>query len=1020
MPYDRPFFIALVVFLHGCASDAGQPTGDSSNPFAATEEVARYMAEFEGRGAQTDDSQPTPPEEGLQSFSFPADLALDLLASEPLVRQPVEVNFDQRGRLWVVQYDQYPYPAGLKVTGYDYHLRAQFDKVPAPPPTGTKGADKITLLEDTDGDGRFDKATDAITGLNIATGVTWGRGRIWVLNPPYLLAYPDPDSDGFPNGDPVVHLQGFGLEDTHAVANSLRWGPDGWLYGAQGSTTTADISSSITKNVQFKGQGIWRYHPETEVFELFAEGGGNTFHLEIDDKGRIYSGHNGAESRGQYYKQGAYYKKNWGKHGALTNPYSFGFFPHMALRGERLRFTHAFIRYGGHTLPERYQDALIGINPLHNFLQVSEFESIGSTFGNIDRERVLESTDHWFRPVDIQAGPDGGVYLADWYDSRLSHVDPRDTWHRASGRLYRLRNKIPPTDPIPDFSQLSSEELTRILGHPNRWWRQQALRQFGDRKDQKILPQLKSILTQQTGQIALEALWAIHLSGGFDDETALTGIHHTDPFVRMWSVRLQGDRRTATARVAKELATQARIEPHPEVRSQFASSAKRFPTDIALPILEGLLHAESENDDPHNSLLTWWALEAKAGADPMKVLELFNTPASWQSPIARQVLLERLMQRYIMGGTPEDLQAATALLGNAPSAGSARPLLTGLAEGLRGRELADLPPELTRLAQQYQVELGQNTLIVALRQGSSQALEQAVTTLANPQTDRLEKLAIIEVLGETDYPSAVSAMLKIVGDNSSSPGLRQAALLALRRYPDEEIGSEVAGWYPDRLRADPAVRAAGQELLVSRPKWAKILLNMIVETRQIRADDIPIEMAQRLLLLNDPEISATTRENWPAVVPVTSEEKNQRIRQYKQLIAGSKGNAASGKMLFAEYCGTCHRLFDEGKDIGPDLTGYDRRNLDYLLLHIVDPNADIREGYVNYSVTTTDGRYLSGTLADQTAHRIRLRSLSGEESELSKEQIQEMAALPVSIMPERLLMGLTKEELRDLFAYLMH
>ena len=205
------------------------------NLLAATSNIAEFMEQFEGRGQQSDQSSLPNIEASLAQFQTASDLQIDLVLAEPLVNQPVEINFDHRGRLWVVQYGQYPYPKDLKVTSIDHHIRMTFDKKPEPPPMGAKGADKITVYEDTDGDGTLDTAIDAITGLNIATSVCWGRGQIWVLNPPYLLAYPDPDGDGLPDGDPIVHIDGFGLEDTHAVANSLRWGPDGWLYGAQGS-----------------------------------------------------------------------------------------------------------------------------------------------------------------------------------------------------------------------------------------------------------------------------------------------------------------------------------------------------------------------------------------------------------------------------------------------------------------------------------------------------------------------------------------------------------------------------------------------------------------------------------------------------------------------------------------------------------------------------------------------------------------------------------------------------------------
>ncbi len=234
------------------------PDPNVSDRTAGNEEVARVIRQFKGKGRLTDDSLPTPPEQAVKKFQVQEGFEMQLLANEPTIEQPLFMTWDQRGRLWVVQYRQYPFPAGLKVVKYDQYLRAVFDKVPAPPPLGDKGLDKITVLEDTDGDGKFDKSKDVITGLNICSAVAVGHGGIWVLNPPYLLFYPDANGDDVPDGDPEVRLSGFGLEDTHSVANSLKWGPDGWLYGANGSTTTGTVSSDVTKNVAFQGQMIWR------------------------------------------------------------------------------------------------------------------------------------------------------------------------------------------------------------------------------------------------------------------------------------------------------------------------------------------------------------------------------------------------------------------------------------------------------------------------------------------------------------------------------------------------------------------------------------------------------------------------------------------------------------------------------------------------------------------------------------------------------------------------------------------
>ena len=203
-----------------------------------SEQVAEVMRSFEGRGTLSDGSEPTPPVAASHRFIPRDDIQIDLVLAEPQIEQPLSLAWDSKGRLWVVQYRQYQFPAGLKIVEYDNYLRARFDKVPAPPPEGVPGADVISVFEDTNGDGRLDSKKDVIAGLNIATSVAIGAGGLWVANPPYLLFYPDSDGDDVPDSDPIVKLAGFGIEDTHSVMNSLTWGPDGWLYGANGSTTT--------------------------------------------------------------------------------------------------------------------------------------------------------------------------------------------------------------------------------------------------------------------------------------------------------------------------------------------------------------------------------------------------------------------------------------------------------------------------------------------------------------------------------------------------------------------------------------------------------------------------------------------------------------------------------------------------------------------------------------------------------------------------------------------------------------
>ncbi|MFY8199986.1 MAG: PVC-type heme-binding CxxCH protein, partial [Pirellula staleyi] len=289
------------------------------------------------------------PAESSQLFSVSDQSVWKLLLAEPTIEQPLSATFDSRGRLWVVEYRQYPEPEGLKALSRDNFWRIVYDRMPLPPGHGgARGADRITIHEDQNGDGSFETHSTFVDGLNIATSVVPTSKGAWVLNPPYLLFFQDEDGDSQADGPPEVHLEGFGLEDTHSVVNSLCMGPDGWLYAAQGSTVTGAVKNYGSSELPIKtlGQAIWRYHPQSRKYEVFAEGGGNAFGVAMNDSGEIFSGHNGGDTRGFHYYQGGYYRKGFTKHGSLSNPNAFGYLNPMA-HPPIQRFTHTMLMMEG-------------------------------------------------------------------------------------------------------------------------------------------------------------------------------------------------------------------------------------------------------------------------------------------------------------------------------------------------------------------------------------------------------------------------------------------------------------------------------------------------------------------------------------------------------------------------------------------------------------------------------------------------------------------------------------------------
>jgi putative heme-binding domain-containing protein len=966
---------------------------------------------------------PTPalsPAKALSRFKFPDDIALDLVACEPVVRQPLYLTFDERGRMWVVQYIQYPFPAGLKVVSYDRYIRAVFDRVPPPPPNHFRGADRITIHEDVKGDGSFGKTKVYLDGLSIATAVLPGRGGVWVLNPPYLLFYPDTTRSDVAARKPEVHLSGFGLEDTHAVASSLTWGPDGWLYGAHGSTCTAKVKIEVSgspRTTNFLGQAIWRYHPETHRFELFAEGGGNTFGVVFDDKGRLYSGTNWGRFRGLHYVQGGYYVKGWGKHGPLTNPYAFGFLEHMPHTGDADRLTHTFLSYHGHALPQRYRGKFISVNALQKRLQVTRRESWHSTFRTHEEPFLVTTDDGWFRPVDIKSGPDGCLYVADLYERRINHVDPRDNWDRTTGRIYRVRPRDYKSGPPRDLGKLSSKELVALLAHPNRWHRDTALRLLGDRNDRSVVLALRRTLKAEAGQAALEALWAINLCGGFSNDVAEAALRHTSPHVRRWAVRLLGDAGKISRSLAARLAELAVHEPDAEVRSQLASSAKRLPAAAALPVVRALLARRDDLDDPHLPLLLWWALEPKTETDRDAVFDLFRDRAIWHLPLVKQVILSRLMQRYAAAGGRENFLTCARLLRLAPDGPSSQRLLAGLEKAFAGGSAAALPRELREAVARAWSADPAASLALGLRIGHPDAVKRALVLVADEKADTGRRLECVSILGEVDQPGCVPVLLQVLR-GSGAGRVRRETLAALQRYPDPRIPAAVLELYPARLPEANGVRRAAHDLLASRPAWSLLLLRAL-DAGKVNPRAVPQEVVQKMRLHEDKGVARLLAKHWGHVRPGTPEEKKKEMARVLKILVSGKGRAPAGKAVFTNLCAKCHKLFGEGGDVGPELTGYERDRAAYWLENIVDPSAVIREEYTTFVIRTTDGRTLTGVIAGQDKSVVTLRDQEGRTTRLARSRIEDMRASPVSLMPEGQLTTLKDQQVRDLFAYLM-
>jgi putative heme-binding domain-containing protein len=952
------------------------------------------------------------PEEARARMQVPAGFSVRVFASEPMVRQPVAACFDERGRMWVIEYLQYPNPAGLKPVSVDEYLRTEYDRVPPPPPKGPRGADRIKILEDTDGDGKADKCTTFVEGLNLASGLAVGHGGVFVGQAPYLLFYPDRDRDDRPDGDPEVLLTGFGLQDAHATVNSLMWGPDGWLYGAQGSTVTARI-----RGIEFQ-QGIWRYHPRTRRFELFAEGGGNTWGLDFDRQGNAFGSSNGSFVA-FHMVQGGYYWKGFAKHGPLHNPNTFGYFNCLEYLPPRLggHVTPGGIIYKGDSFPQEFRGAFIAGNLLSNAVYWHTLERKGSTFTARHGGTLIAANDTWFRPIDLLTGPDGSVFVVDWYDKRASHLDPRDNWDRSNGRIYKVvHNETASVEPF-DLAKLSSQELVALRTRPNDWWPDMARRLLAERRDATVIPPLRELLQADRDEsLALRDLWALDVSGGLDDDTARALLDHPVSAVRRWAIRRLGDDRRSSDALRIKLVDIASQESDVMVRSQLASSCQRWGPKDALPILERLVLRTQDAADPHIPLLLWWALEVQMRTDPGGAVDLVSSDSAQSSALVRDHLLERVARLLTARSTDSDFHACARLLDTALGPAQVARLVAGMEKGLEGRRLPAVPAPLVEpLKRLWSVpEPALAVVRLAVRLGSTEALERALEEARDRQRAEADRLTLIELVGQVDCEQSRSTLLELLG-RPESRAVELAVLNALGRFGQPEVAKAVLGRYSS-LR--PELRDRALDLLCSRRAWAALLLEAVGQGR-IPPKDLRIAQVLQVVKLNDQELKATVERVWGRVPGPGSPEKIRRIAEVRGMLPeGDKGSAVRGRLVFQQACAGCHRFFDEGAAIGPDLTGAERGNLDFLLTSLVDPSALVRKEFQAQTVATSDGRVLSGLVVEETGQSITLFDSKQQKVVVPRTLIEEQKPSSTSLMPEGLLDPLSEEQVRDLFKYL--
>lgn len=996
---------------------------------------------------QDREAQPMPAEQAARSIQLPPGFAAQVFASEPQVQNPIAMTWDPQGRLWIAE-------------NYTYAERSQrFDLTLR---------DRVIVLEDEDQDGRCDRRTVFTDRVQMLTSVEVGLGGVWLMCPPQLLFIPDRDHDLVPDGPAEVVLDGFTVakDNYHNFANGLRWGPDGWLYGRCGGSCPGRVGVPGTRpeaRVALEG-GIWRYHPTRRTFEVLAHGTTNPWGHDWNQWGEAFfvntvNGHLWHLIPGSHLKRPFTLDPN-------TRTYEL-----MDMHADHWHFDtgkswtdsrngaanalgggHAHMGtliYQGGRWPDSYSNRLLTVNLHGRRLNQERLERHGSGYLARHEPDFAVSQDDFFRGLDLRSGPHGDVFLIDWSDTGECHE--HTGVHRGSGRVFRLDLETP-EDPkhqaeprsLPNLYGRTPEQLVALHDHPNQWYVRQARLVLMERKGigtlqadalEKVRQGLLRRIRGADSRIACYALWTLHALGQAEPALLSELLSHENEHVRTWAVRLMTDdwllddvfgihpqRRDPAGDSSEAKATEATVtrlcrlaerEPSGLVRLALASTLSRLPAGERGKLAEVLMRRAGDAEDANLPLLVWYGLMPVVDHAPLALAEL-AVQSMWPKT-----------QRLIVRGLAEQLDRQPQALDRVLELASDRHrdserltnILQGIIDGLRGWSRAKQPKHWELFAEhlRQQADAQTKNLLRELQIvfGDGRALEEVRKIVVDSEAEIGLRRSALETLVRSPQGDIREICLGVLSD----PRLNVIAAQGLSRYGDAEVASELVKNYR-RFRSPQRSKVVA--LLSSQPTFAARLLDAI-EKNQIPAADVSPYDIRQIRSHNDAALSRRVTELWGEVRD-TPEKQRQHIERLKAELteeALQRANLSNGRRLFQKSCMKCHRLYGEGEQIGPDLTGANRGNLDYLLENIVSPSAVVSKDYTMTIIELQDGRVLNGLVISRN-ERVLAMQTPTELVTLERDSIKQLKRTTLSPMPEGLVDTLDLAEVRDLFAYLMH
>lgn len=992
---------------------------------------------------------PLPAREEMKTFNLHPEFNISLAADENIAEKIMSLDWDPRGRLWVVETPEYP--GGRDIAGNDAKISPWRVREPDQFKPGTKEQrkprDRVSILEDTNGDGVMDRKTVFADGLELPTSVVFYKDGIIVTQAPDILWIRDTDGDGKADKTEVLYT-GWGTRDTHAVISNLRWGPDGWIYGSVGYSAGDVTSADGSKKFGRISAGLYRFRPDGSALEQIASGSCNTWGCEIAPDGEIFFS---TATCGEPILHLVLPEKIISRAGMPGVRAVKPIIEENKIFPARRETRQPYVQidwvgawtaasgstiYDGGAWPARWQGPSWSFflhEPTvwlmhHEFLDPKGVSYQGRREQSRKDTHFLTSTDYWFKPIHSRVGPDGALYLVDFYNQIASHNDTRGNPHGARNaatrpdrdhhftRLYRIKHNGSQALPAFQLNTNNPVLLVAMLDHPNGWVRTTANRLLSEGAGQTVGEELKLQATKaSTAYGRMQALWVLHNLDLLRPDLLTAGSSDPDPVVRKNTMRIASEKNNRWDNPPVEFIRALLTDTNDRVQlSTLVALSTLVPNpDLANVVIE----TWPSFKDPHLEVA---ALAISAGNPLLFMQAAFAA----KDPALVTGLVAQLARQVANQNDPASAHALVVALGGESAATDAlkvvalQALTSNLKPDVKPATDAALGNALKQLLASDQTAGAVLPLVARwnfekqVGDAAKSAISKEEARLANkslPDAERGQIAANLLGVRALD-PGIVPAAAALVASDAS-PGLQRRVIEALGTTGDKAAGEALLNALP---RLDPELREVAIGQLLQRADWSGAMVQALAD-RKLAPAVLGLPNLYRLRTHTDAAVARHAETVLAELSGPEQKEKDALVAKFRPEVI-QPGDVANGAKIFTANCAVCHKFKTEGADFAPNLTGMGAHGPEDLLLHILDPNRVVEPNYTATSIETKDDLSYDGIVLRENNTVVVLRNQTAE-TEIRKDNIQSRRGSTRSLMPDGFeQLGATG--LRDLLTFL--